>query len=229
MRRGGQHGVINWICSQFRPSVHVDDCRLTNDKLVGMAPYKYLWGEKKRIQMDPSEKINPGDYKMWLFNFEDQWITKTQNKFLEWSQHVFVFESVTRLVLVRDPYNLFASRSRDKRIDLAGHEAKKLYKSHMNTVMNDSDFVGINYNRWFAEKEYRKRLAVRLNIPFTDEGISAIIWPGESTFDGSDYDGRAQEMNVFERWKQLEGDFIDTEMDDELHRYAREYFNMRDL
>ena len=227
MRRGGQHGVINWICSQFRPSVHVDDCSLPNDKLVGMAPYKYLKDEKKRTQMNPSDMIDPAKFKMWLFNFEDQWIAKTQEKFFEWSQHIFTFESVTCIVLVRDPYNLFASRSKDKRINLAGEEAKTLYKSHMKTVMNNSYFIDINYNRWFTNREYRKRLAERLNIPFTDEGLADIIWPGVSTFDGSDYDGKAQEMKVLARWKQLEDDFIDTEMDDELHRYAKEYFNIK--
>jgi hypothetical protein len=229
MRRGGQHGVINWICSQYRPSVHVDDCSLINDKLVGMAPYKYLKGEKKRTQMNPSEVIDPDGFKMWLFNFEDQWIEEIQKKFLEWSQHVFTFDSVTNIVLVRDPYNLFASRSKDRRIQLRGEEARKIYKSHINTAMNNSDFVDINYNRWFTDKDYRKKLAGRLNIPFTDEGLGDIIWPGVSSFDGSGYDGRAQEMKVLERWKQLKDDFIVRELDDELVLYAKDYFNIREV
>ena len=226
MRRGGQHGVINWICSQLRPSMHVDDCSLVDDNLVGMAPYFYIKGEKKRVQMHPSEMIAPDDFKMCLFNFEDQWVFQTQKKFLEWSQSVFSFDTVTSIVLVRDPYNLFASRSKDERIKLVGDEAKALYKSHMDIVMNSLDFIGISYNRWFTDNKYRKILSDRLNIPFTDEGLNDIIWPGESSFNGSDYNGKAQEMKVFERWKHLGDDFLDNEMDAELRQYARDYFDI---
>ena len=186
----------------------------------------YYEGEKKRVQMHPSEMIEPGDFRMFIFNFEDQWIDKTQKKFLEWSQNVFAFDSVTSIVLVRDPFNLFASRSKDDRIKLIGEEAKALYKSHMNIAMNSVDFVDINYNRWFADRNYRKILSDRLNIPFTDEGLNDIIWPGESTFNGSGYDGRAQEMNVFERWKQIGADSLEIDMDDELCQYAKDYFDI---
>ena len=229
MRRGGQHGVINWICSQIRPSMHMDDCRLPNENLVCMAPNIYIEGGKKRIQMQPSERIDPNDFKMCLFNFEDQRVRQTQKKFLEWNQNEFAFDPVTRIVLVRDPYNLFASRSKDERIKLVGDEAKALYKSHMNIVMNSEEFVDINYNRWFTDKKYRKTVSDRLKIPFTDEGINDVVWPGESTFNGSDYDGSAQEMKVFERWKQLGDDFLDIEMDDELRQYAEEYFNILEV
>ena len=191
-----------------------------------MAPYKYLKGEKKRIQVHPSEIINPCEFAMCMFNFEDQLIKKTWNMFLERSQFLFSFESVTSIVLVRDPYNLFASRSKDPRIKMIGDEAKTLYKSHMDVAMNGSDFVDINYNSWFKDKKYRNNLADRLNIPFTDKGLNDIIWPGVSTFDGSDYDGKAQEMRVLERWKQLGEDFISTEMDEELRQYARDYFDI---
>jgi hypothetical protein len=228
MRRGGQHGVINWICSQIKPSMHFDDCHLPDDKIVCMAPYKYLEGEEKRIQVHPSELIDPQDFSMCLFNFEDHWIEKTREKFLERNKHLFAFESITSIVLVRDPYNLFSSRNKDERIKLTGDEAKALYKSHMDIAMNGLGFIDINFNKWFADKEYRKKLADRLNIPFTDEGLNEIIWPGVSTFDGSDYDGKAQEMKVLERWKQVEDDIIKEEMDDELRQYAKDYFNIRE-
>jgi hypothetical protein len=226
MRRGGQHGVINWICSQISPSLHFDDCRLPDDKIVCMAPYKYLKEEKKRLQVNPSELICPEDFSMCLFNFEDQWIADIQDRFLENNQHIFAFESVTSIILLRDPYNLFASRSKDERIELVGDEAKALYKSHMEMAMNAPGFVDINFNRWFTDKKYRKKLAERLNIPFTDKGLDEVVWPGVSSFDGSDYDGKAQEMRVLERWKQLEADFIDTVMDDELREYAKRYFDI---
>ena len=229
MRRGGQHAIINWICSQIRPSMHVDDCSLSDGSLVSMAPYKYIDNETKRIQVHPSEMIDPDDFRMLLFNFEDRYVEETLTKFHDWSDYVCDFESVTSIVLVRDPYNLFASRSKDERIKLVGDKAKTLYKSHMNIVMNRSDFVDINFNHWFAEKEYRTELAARLNISFTDNGLNDITWPGESTFDGADYDGKAQEMKMLERWKQVRHDFIENEMDHELRQYARDYFDIGEV
>jgi hypothetical protein len=226
MRRGGQHGVINWICSQIRPSIHFNDCSLSDGRLVSMAPYKYIENERKRIQIQPSETIDPDDFTIWLFNFEDQWVKETLKMFLDWSKYVFDFESVTSIVLVRDPYNLFASRRKDERIKLLGDEAKALYKSHMDIVMKSSDFVDINFNKWFKKERYRRDLAVRLNIPFTDDGLNDIVWPGESTFDGAEYDGKAQEMKILTRWKQLGDDFVDKEINDELRHYAKQYFDI---
>lgn len=229
MRRGGQHGVINWICSQLRPSIHFNDCSLADGNLISMAPYKYIENDKKRIQMHPLEIIDPYDFTMWLFNFEDQWIAETLEQFLDWSLYLFDFESITSIVVVRDPYNLFASRSKDERIKLIGDEAKTLYKSHMDIVMNSSDFVAINFNMWFKEEEYRREVALRLNIPFTDDGLNDIIWPGESTFDGAGYDGKAQEMKILTRWKQLGDEFVDKEMNDDLRQYAKDYFDIGEL
>jgi hypothetical protein len=226
MRRGGQHGVINWICSQIKPSLHINDCSLQDGDLICMAPYKYIKGEKKRIQMDPTEMIYPDDYSVCLFNFEDQPITETLETFLEWSERVLPFEFVTKIVLVRDPLNLFASRSKDERIKMGIDKAKTLYKSHLKMAMNSPSCLGINFNKWFLDEKYRKALAARLNIPFTDEGLNDIIWPGKSTFDGLRFDGRAQEMKILERWKELDSNFLGRIMDQELREYAKDYFHI---
>ena len=51
--------------------------------------------------------------------------------------------------------------------------------------------------------EYRKRLSENLGGTFSDESLNFLDDNGQgSSFDGVEYNGRAKEMPVFERWKE---------------------------
>ena len=66
----------------------------------------------------------------------------------------------------------------------------------------------ISYDKWFTDKNYRKKIVKDLDLPkFTDAGKNDIPQNcGGSSFDGLTFDGKASEMKVLERWKEYENE-----------------------
>ena len=64
--------------------------------------------------------------------------------------------------------------------------------------------VGILYNKWFTDQEYRKEISKKLRLEFTDNGLQYVNNFGfGSSFDKKKYQGNAQAMKVNERWRQI--------------------------
>lgn len=65
----------------------------------------------------------------------------------------------------------------------------------------------INYNKWFTNTEYRQQICKDLNLYFTDFAINTVVHYGQgSSFDKRKFDGKAQNMNVIQRYKMYEQD-----------------------
>ena len=61
------------------------------------------------------------------------------------------------------------------------------------------------YDRWFAEVEYRQRVAAELGVPHTDAGLQQVMnFGGGSSFEGTGTEGKAQGMRVLDRWRHYE-------------------------
>ena len=116
--------------------------------------------------------------------------------------------SSSRFVMVlRDPYNWAASGYRK------GHPISELrvglWMKYARQATGEVDYFGIGddarvvlYNHWFSDVDYRKEIAEWLDLPFTDEGLLVVPPFGlGSSFDLRSYNGRAQEMQVLDRWK----------------------------
>lgn len=77
--------------------------------------------------------------------------------------------------------------------------------------------VCIGFNQWFSSRAYRKRIAERLGLEYSEQylnrlspiGFSPFADGQGSTFDGARYRGRAQKMRVLERYKMLEGERLE--------------------
>ena len=88
----------------------------------------------------------------------------------------------------------------------------------------------VSYNDWVQSKEYRRDLANRLELPFTDEGRQKVARWGPTTwgdsFDGLKYDGKATDMKVMERWKKFKNDrmYISIFRDGEVTELCRKMF-----
>ena len=60
----------------------------------------------------------------------------------------------------------------------------------------------VNYNSWFEDKDYRVELSSLISRNHSDENIGQIMgYGGGSSFDGLNYQNRAQNMDVMNRWK----------------------------
>lgn len=131
-------------------------------------------------------------------------------------------ERRTDLLVLRDPFNLFASRirwSRTIRQRYPEHPlrnslstTRRIWKQHAREALRERqhlsrDRVLVRFNRWATDRAYRRDLAHRLGLDFTDAGIEHVPGvAGGSSFDGRGYDGRARDMPVLERWRLLADD-----------------------
>ena len=124
-----------------------------------------------------------------------------------------VFGAVhTKLVVVlRDFENWVASC-----VKMAGRDGKPydklindekigMYKDHCRFFFESSDIEYILFNQWFSSEKYRRELAERLNLTFTDAAIDQKSpFGGGSSFDKMEYLKTASLMKVNDRHKQME-------------------------
>lgn len=195
IKRGGQHCIIYWIKSGYRKAF-----RVNNLKIGRQIPLK-----RKSHNL--------------FVNFEDYTFRTT--KLVSNEQK---FEPGTRrfYLIIRDPFNLFASRFTLQSIEKTKWKARikhqkskvdqlrDLWIDHAKNFLNDkTSVVKINYNEWVASEDYRTELANRLGIKPHLYFVNYVPLPGE----GSSFDTRkipGQKMKVFDRWQQLEDQVFST-------------------
>lgn len=143
------------------------------------------------------------------------------------------FKRIIPIVINRDPFNWVASclarkgadveRNIETRINLW----KKLVRESLDkSILSANDPIFLNYNKWFDSKPYRRDLAERLSLDFTDSGIDEVSIKGDgSSFDGRAYDKNAGKMKVLERWRKFETDpRFRKLLDDDLVSLSKKYF-----
>ena len=127
-----------------------------------------------------------------------------------------IFSSWTQKVLViRDYYNWVASclkyaRSMKIRgsiwVEPFSETNIGVYIEHCNHAIKGT-VPFILYDEWFASKKYRKETAESLGFHFTDAAINQLSpWGAGSSWDGGKYLKNASEMDVLNRYKQMEDD-----------------------
>jgi len=137
--------------------------------------------------------------------------------------------NIYRVMVLRDPFNMFASRLRMVRQDIQNgkpsaiqkiplEESVGLWKDYAREVISqgetlseispDGTLVLIEYNKWVSDPQYRNSL---MSGFFNEEnnqdiGIEKIPKRFESTWDYRTFDGNAAEMRTGERWMQMSDD-----------------------
>lgn len=221
MRRSGMHAVIYWLAKHYSEQVW-----FANDlKSFGnpKAPHEEL-----PKTYEPDEYISPLDYPdFWdrdknvlMYCCEDM-----DHSGLDWESNRNVVgdsESWHSVLLVRDPFNLFASRYRLGMV--LTEESKEFWKMHAMEALGNTDHlrnkVVVNYSRWFSDASYRRDLERQMGLPMSDDGIERVYGLG-SSFAGTSTNGRASQMKVNERWRSYlsDMDFIEF-FDEEMVRLA---------
>jgi len=99
--------------------------------------------------------------------------------------------------------------------EIGGRDYTKVPESIAMWVTYAREFLGetdlleerlaISFDRWFVDREFRKAISSAIGFKFTDRGknIVAAVHGKGSSFDNLDFDGRAEEMKVLERWTEL--------------------------
>ncbi|EKV32653.1 hypothetical protein C882_2732 [Caenispirillum salinarum AK4] len=217
MSRSGNHAIIDWIMRQADGRVCFLNCAegKTNPfescrPLSDGRPWRASW-ENFDLDAEAGGRLSPKD--LLLHSYEDSYNAHAFSRVFEDRHDAWVGPSGRRLdvVILRDPFNLFASR-RAMGADLPRATAARMWKQHARTALKALNTrprkgsrrhpLPILYNRWASERAYRAEIAARLGLSFTDAGIETVAaCNGGSSFDGLAYDGRAGAMRVTERWR----------------------------
>jgi hypothetical protein len=225
LARSGHHAIINWFCQHLRDASFHNNC---NQELQYR---KLLWYGKRTHKVYSFENFDLRGYPE-LYSENDPF------------DHV--------IIVHRDPFNWIASSLKKNRAPLdepfpCGPTTPinylkwwcnslsriDMYCQYMEQTFGEKDHLGryaydINYNLWFFNKAYRKRICDDFGLEFTDAGINDVMRIGKgSSFDGTSFNGRANEMEVLTRWKKYENDpRFWSLVTDPIKHYAKRYFNM---
>ena len=237
MKRCGNHAIINWI------RAHDEFVFFNNVLPIG----RVIDG---RMDIPP-----PMDFRQWLRGANFRKIKRTQDfvkKILfrhcsiivsmeDHDLQVRLFRNVhyevTNILLLRDPYNMLASRIRKASLYNQSLVFPKRFNSLLTRVIQQwkayaREYLGITsfldnklpiyFNTWFSDERYRRQISRKLGFEFTDKTFSEINLKhsGGSSFDTNKYDGRSHEMNVLNRTSQLNA---------EEKRLLNELFNDQEL
>ena len=216
MRRSGSHALLQWIQAQAGGSgVHLNSCYAEG------SPFAYCGGDSQWNGYDPEAEMSgrhaPKD---WLtYNYENQLPEKVWGHALEDHRDAHVGASARSfdLILIRSFQNWIASYlpwyyGRENCPDLRLLRSLiPTWTAHAHEAANPTvpGLVVIYYDVWATSKDYRELLAGRLGLEFTDAGKEAIPrYGGGSSFEGYEFDGKASEMDVTNRFRNYTGDPI---------------------
>lgn len=241
MSRSGNHSIINWFIKQIQGHYCFLNCAEPKTNPFYTARPLELENMNKTYRVNYQEfdlgaerrgSLSPKDY--LLYSYEDCFLGMLKNKIFEEQRDAFVGPSHRRvdILILRDPFNLFASRKRSGffsgRTELSSKPvthlmAKRIWKQHAKEATNEKSYLGkgrvvIYYNLWVSDPEYRKEIANALELTLIDNSIGEESQvAGGSSFDGLRFIGSANKMEVLERWKHFTHDpdyqnFFDDEL-----------------
>lgn len=216
MSRSGNHAVSNWIYAQAEGRKVLLNCAegKTNpfDSCRPLASSK-TWRAEPDFDIEAERRGRLTRKDLLVHTYEDSWLAHAFSAELDRRHNAWLGRSRRRhrLLILRDPFNLFASRLR-MGSELSRQVARRMWKQHARVALGEGGWSRdglrvVLYNRWAADPSYRRDLAAALGLRFTDEGASNVPdCAGGSSFDGTRFDGQAREMAVSERWRTFAAD-----------------------
>lgn len=206
MRRSGNHVFADWLKGMGEGGwVHYNNCTLRDDGLVETG------SPVQGLEYDTS--LNS------LITFEDHKFNESMEKLPE----------RVSVLLLRDPYNLFASRlqhmrtKEDSPIEMICNDAIKTWKEHADAFAGYDPYLIVSFNRWYEDQEYREHIAKRLGMEFSDEGFGSKA--GWLFSGGSSFEGQPDPMNSYHNNMAEDKEFLSM-FDDEMVDLARCLFGV---
>jgi len=213
MSRSGNHAIINWLFAQLEGrACFLNCCEPKNNPFCWIRPM----GSGNAYQVNYPD-FDLGRERSGLFSKKDYLIYSHEDCFLGllrrglWEeQHnawVGASESRRDILILRDPFNLFASRLKCGMAHRSLHTAKRIWKQHAREFLGERPSlpyprVLISYNEWVRSQSYRRQLAEELGVRFSDRAFGRVDdTAGGSSFDGTRFRCAAAKMKVFDRWR----------------------------
>jgi len=189
LRRSGNHAIINWIRRQATGVV-----RHLNKVHPHQNPYRYLYQHYPKEPLRQEALGNFAKKDCLLYSYEDYGIQQVTDRGFERKHDLYLGKSEIRydLLLLRDPFNLLASRLQKNYMQVRDPQKTvvDMWIDYAKEYLGETEYLKnnktcVNYNRWFMDVDYRQQVAEHLKLEFSDAGIDEVKgYGGGSSFAG---------------------------------------------
>jgi hypothetical protein len=214
IRRGGNHAINNWVCGLLPKGETLNLRNIPLKRLKTVGDYRRYFHTADEPLDD---KLRAGLFKYAVLGYEN--VHPNEVAAVRGASG----KDVVVLVVLRNAFNNAASTVRMVRREQSFKRTRiwvrnyftfprmwdlmsGLFRSAPSSI-GTARAIMLNYDTWFQDREYREKIAAQLDLPFSDAGLQAVSpGGGGSAFDLTSFDGKAQEMQVLERWRGMEED-----------------------
>jgi hypothetical protein len=218
MSRSGNHAIVNWILAQAPGRTCFLNCAEpgSNPFLSARPRTPELPGWRAlydgfEIEAERAGRLTRKD--LLIHSYEDTFLGPFAKPENETRHDEWVGSSARRidLLILRDPRNLFASRLASGYGWLDDELVARVWSQHAREFLGlrrnlRQERLTVSYNEWVADVDYRRAVAAALNLEFDDRAAHQVpAAAGGSSFDGTAFDGRAEQMPVLRRWHRFTG------------------------
>lgn len=219
MSRSGSHAIVNWILAQSPGRTCFLNCAepgcnpfvSARPRTPELPPWRAPY-EGFEIGAERAGRLTRKD--LLIHSYEDTFLGPFKKAANEGRHDEWVGSSARRidLLILRDPRNLLASRLASGYGWLSDELVTRVWAQHAREFLGlrrnlPQERLMVSYNAWVRSFEYRRRVAEALGLEFDDRAAHKVpAAAGGSSFDGTAYDGRAEEMPVLRRWHRFAGE-----------------------
>lgn len=202
-RRGGQHAIMYWLRCQFDGKTYWENNASQKDDVLKNSMHPNL----EKFTAYPLNRTDDLKCLGIFANYENQSVARIR------SYNFPVFAKRYEFLVLRDPYNLFASqiKNAEKTRRYRGLAPSKMYRARATKELIcwktlAQEYLSqichnVNYNEWVLSKSYRKNIVAAFpEFIFTDEGREEVSRNFPSSFDTKNRH-HASEMEVLNRYK----------------------------
>jgi len=251
LKRGGGHAVVNWIARNMdRQVFHLNNAfskprkaRWRGEKIFRRITEPDRYGGPGRrlynVELQPGtgwREVAAMPKEVLLTNVENFPLELISSQpLLSEGAHRLIGNSRRRItvLVLRDAFNTFASVRHGKR--RMRNRLHRFYRTQWKVYAKEflgetsylpEDTIMVSFNAWFSDADYRKELAAALGLDHVDRGRDEVSTDGGgSSFTGRDFQNRARDMAVLERWRHFidDPDYI-AAFDEETVELSRRIF-----
>src|SRR3954447_9859554 len=219
MSRSGNHAIINWILAQAPGRTCFLNCAepgwnpfvSARPRTLELPAWRALY-DGFDVEAERAGRLSRKD--LLVHSYEDTFLGPFKKPESEARHDEWVGPSARRidLLILRDPRNLFASRLASGYGWLDDELVARVWAQHAREFLGlrrnlRQERLMLSYNEWVRSRAYRQRVAEALGLEFDDRAAHKVpAAAGGSSFDGTAYDGRAEQMPVLNRWHAYAGD-----------------------
>ncbi|MDJ0532536.1 MAG: hypothetical protein QNJ70_08565 [Xenococcaceae cyanobacterium MO_207.B15] len=238
LKRSGNHGIITWIRRHYHERIWHLNCVSPRRN-----PYRHLYEHYSREALKKEAQGIFSKKECLIYNYENYTLESITNCLLEKNHDLYLGKSHTRydLLILRDPYNTFASMLKGQINDNNFYylhtlpknpkSITELWLDYAKEFLGETNYlqhnrVMLNYNQWVSDQDYRRKISEKLGLEFCDAGFNVVKnYGGGSSFNGTEFESQASKMDVLNRWQGfIDDDKYRTMFNQEIIEYSQKIF-----